>query len=184
MRLRSEAEAPWRAVRLVFSGFFIVSAGVGFLVSVPQLIGALGHAPNALPLTDVLVNLGVDAGAAGFFTWALLGDLKARDKQMARLGREESLSECQVQLANGKKLRLAQLRGSVRVVVCAGTHAQVRASTLLGEGWCGVWCWRQRCAHVRLAHCTAGPRGAGQRRAVPGRAAAQGRAGRHAAHLR
>jgi hypothetical protein len=51
--------------------------------------------------------------------------MQARDKQMARLSREESLSMCGVELANGKRLPLASLRGSVRVVVCAGTNAQV-----------------------------------------------------------
>lgn len=47
---------------------------------------------------------------------------------MARLGREESLSACRVQLSNGKKLSLARLRGNARVVVCAGTHEQVRGA--------------------------------------------------------
>ena len=50
---------------------------------------------------------------------------QARDKQMARLGREEALAACQVQLANGKRKSLASLRGFARVVVCAGTNAQV-----------------------------------------------------------
>lgn len=54
---------------------------------------------------------------------------QARDKQMARLGREEALAACQVQLANGKRKSLATLRGFARVVVCAGTNAQVRGAT-------------------------------------------------------
>ncbi|GFH31519.1 uncharacterized protein HaLaN_30580, partial [Haematococcus lacustris] len=44
---------------------------------------------------------------------------------MRRLMREEQLSACGLQLANGRTLSLAQLRGSARVVICAGTAAQV-----------------------------------------------------------
>ena len=44
---------------------------------------------------------------------------------MARLTREEALSDCEVRLANGKVLCLAQLRGAARVVICAGSHTQV-----------------------------------------------------------
>lgn len=51
---------------------------------------------------------------------------QARDKQMARLGREEALASCAVQLANGRRMSLGSLRGYARVVVCAGTNAQVR----------------------------------------------------------
>ena len=50
---------------------------------------------------------------------------QARDKQMARLTREEKLGALSIQLANGKVLRLSALRGSARCVVVAGTQAQV-----------------------------------------------------------
>lgn len=126
VRLRSEAEAPWRGLRLAFFGGSVLSAGIGLLVSIPQLIGALNGAPGALALNDVAVNLGVDGGAVALFAWLFSQDWKARDRQMARLGREEGLSLCFVQLANGKKLQLGALRGSARVVVCAGTPSQVK----------------------------------------------------------
>lgn len=76
VRLRSEAEAPWRAVRFVFLGSGLASAGLGFLVSIPQLIGALGGAPNALPKEDVLQNLAINAGAAAVCAFFLNQDLK------------------------------------------------------------------------------------------------------------
>ncbi len=54
--------------------------------------------------------------------------MQARDKQMARLTREEKLGRLSVELASGKVLPLASLRGSTRVVLVAGTQAQVRGS--------------------------------------------------------
>jgi hypothetical protein len=59
---------------------------------------------------------------------------QARDKQMARLAREEQLAGQQVQLANGKRLRLADLQGSSRVVLVAGTTEQVRFCFVCARG--------------------------------------------------
>ena len=61
-------------------------------------------------------SLGIDLGAVAVFAWLLRGDLKARDKQMARLLREEKLGIQQLELANRKTLKLSQLRGFSRVV--------------------------------------------------------------------
>lgn len=51
---------------------------------------------------------------------------QARDKQMARLTREEKLGKLLVRLSSGKAMPLSALRGSARVVIAAGTRAQVR----------------------------------------------------------
>eukprot|EP00877_Chromochloris_zofingiensis_P000740 jgi/Chrzof1/10667/Cz05g07170.t1_LPA1A[v5.2] len=128
VRLRSEAEAPFRAVRLVLYGFSIVSAGLATLISIPQLIGALGGARNALATLDVLQNLGINIGAVTIFGLLFRSDWQARGKQVARLAREEELASLKVQLANGKRLPLSQLQGSARVVVIAGTTEQVLSS--------------------------------------------------------
>ncbi|KAF5838442.1 hypothetical protein DUNSADRAFT_2836 [Dunaliella salina] len=128
VRLRSEVEAPWRAVRFALFGFSAVSAGIGLLVNLPQLIGALGGARNAFGVEEIGTNIGINAAVVAVCAFLLSRDLKARDKQMARLGREEALASCQVQLANGKRKSLAALRGFARIVVCAGTNAQVAAA--------------------------------------------------------
>ena len=52
-------------------------------------------------------------------------DLGDRAKQMLRMGREESLAGCKVELANGKALQLGRLRGFCRPVVFAGSAEQV-----------------------------------------------------------
>lgn len=133
MTLRSEAEAPFRSVRLLLFGFSVVSAGVGFVVSIPQLIGALGGAPNALPRDDVLTNIAVNLGAVGIFSFLFNNDWEARKKQISRLTREERLGALGLQLANGKKLSVGALRGNARIVLVAGTKTQVAASLEAAE---------------------------------------------------
>jgi hypothetical protein len=133
LALRAEAEAPFRVLRLVFFGFSVVSASIALLVSLPQLAGALGGARGALARDDVLVNIGVDAGAALIFGLLFRADWSARDKQLARIAREEALGELPVALANGKNLPLAALRGSARPVLVAGTRAQVNAAVAAAE---------------------------------------------------
>ncbi|KAK9817814.1 hypothetical protein WJX72_002596 [[Myrmecia] bisecta] len=133
VNLRSEAEAPFRSLRLVFYGFNTVSATVAFVITMTQLAGALGHAPNALPLNDVVQGIGIDVAAIVIFSLLLRGDLKARDKQIARMTREERLGQLQLELANKKVMRLTQLRSFSRVVIAAGTPAQVAEAVASAE---------------------------------------------------
>lgn len=102
VRLRSEAEAPWRSLRLVLYGFSMVSSGLGTLISLPQLIGAVREAPGALETNSVLQNIGINIAVFAVFGFLLRGDLQARDKQMARLTREEKLGSLRIKLANKK----------------------------------------------------------------------------------
>eukprot|EP01024_Parvocaulis_polyphysoides_P035499 TRINITY_DN3144_c0_g1_i3.p3 TRINITY_DN3144_c0_g1~~TRINITY_DN3144_c0_g1_i3.p3 ORF type:complete len:314 (-),score=39.68 TRINITY_DN3144_c0_g1_i3:1519-2424(-) len=123
--LRSEVEAPFRVFRLVMYGFFALSAGIAGLISLPQLIGALGGAPKALPVEQVLQNLGIDWGAVGVFLILFRGDWQARQKQIARIMREDTLARQKVELSNGKVIQLGLLRSLSRPVIIAGTPEQV-----------------------------------------------------------
>jgi hypothetical protein len=133
LALRAEAEAPFRILRLVFSGFSVVSASIALLVSLPQLAGALGGAQGAMQRDDVLLNIAIDGGAALLFGLLFRADWQARDKQMARIAREEALGDLPLALANGKNLPLAALRGSARPVLVAGTKQQVEAAVAAAE---------------------------------------------------
>lgn len=53
-------------------------------------------------------------------------DHKYPRKQIARLTREETLGSLPIRLSSGKMLSLNDLRGTARVVLAAGTRAQVR----------------------------------------------------------
>jgi hypothetical protein len=76
VRLRSEAEAPWRSLRFLFFGTSVASAGLALLFNIPQLIGAAAGAPNAAPLEEVLQNVGINAAAAGLFAFLFAQDWK------------------------------------------------------------------------------------------------------------
>ena len=131
--LRAEAEAPFRSLRIVLFGFGLVSAALATLFSIPTLIGSLGGAINAKPITEALQDIGINVSALTICGYLLKGDLDAREKQMARLMREDQLGTCQIELANGKILRLGQLRGSVRPVIVVGTEEQVAQAVAAAE---------------------------------------------------
>lgn len=97
VRLRSEAEAPWRSLRLTLYGFSVASAGMGTLISLPQLIGALGGAPGALAVDTVLQNLAINLGAVGIFAFLFSRDWKvgqlagdAAARAVARRGQDQT----------------------------------------------------------------------------------------------
>ncbi|KAF8071380.1 LPA1 [Scenedesmus sp. PABB004] len=133
VQLRSEAEAPWRALRLVFYGFSVASAGVASLISVPQLIGATAGVPGALAVESVIQNIGINLGAVTVFGLLFRQDWLAREKQLDRLRREDALAGLPIALGNGKRLRLGALQGSSRVVVVAGTPQQVADALAAAE---------------------------------------------------
>jgi len=66
---------------------------------------------------------------------------------MARLAREEQLANQQVQLANGKRLRLVDLQGTSRVVLAAGTTQQV-GHNKAGRRQTGASAPPCRCRHM------------------------------------
>lgn len=63
-----------RPLRLVLCGFSIASAGVGTLISIPQLIGATVGAPGALDTVVVLQNIAINLGAVGIFSFLFSRD--------------------------------------------------------------------------------------------------------------
>ncbi len=66
---------------------------------------------------QILVNICRNADMHHYLSGFVL---QARDKQMARLLREDELGACQLELANKKVLRLAQLRWVTAVFVQYG----------------------------------------------------------------
>lgn len=61
-KLKEEAANPFRALRLFLYAAGGANALIGFLVSLTQLIGVVGDAPNHLPGETVAQNLAIDLG--------------------------------------------------------------------------------------------------------------------------
>lgn len=119
-KMRSEAQAPFRVARMFFFGAFAANASLGFgIASLQAVTKALG-APSAPPLEQSLQNVGVNLACALFFGILYKRDAEGRDKQMARISREERLSNLKCELSSGKVISLYDLRGFSRVVIVAG----------------------------------------------------------------
>jgi len=125
-KLRSEAQAPFRVARQFLYGALCASATIGLGVATIQLVtGAMG-APAAPPVNESAQNVGVDFVALATFGFLYKREDEARERQMARIGREERLGRLRCELAGGKGVRLEQLRGFSRVVVVSGNAEYVR----------------------------------------------------------
>mmetsp|Transcript_29085 Transcript_29085/g.94965 ORF Transcript_29085/g.94965 Transcript_29085/m.94965 type:complete len:296 (-) Transcript_29085:1551-2438(-) len=133
VKMRSEAQAPFRVLRQFVIGGLGASATIGTGIATIQLVtGALG-APAAPPVIDSAKNLAIDiAGLAGCYT-LYQGDAKARDRQLKRLSREENLWALKMELMNGNVVSVAEMRGFARVVVVAGSTEEVRAAMASAE---------------------------------------------------
>lgn len=132
-RIRSEVISPFRTVRMFFYLAFIASGSVGALISLPRLVAALGHAANAPPATEVLMGLGIDLAAVLTFAALYRVDVKARDQQLAKLSREETLAALKIELRNKKVLSLGQMRGIARLVIVVGPASHLEEACRYSE---------------------------------------------------
>lgn len=130
---RDGQQAPFRVLRQFLAGALGASAAIGGGVSFIQLATGLAGAPSAPPVAQSGQNLAIDVavGALMLFFWRR--DEAARQKQMARISREETLGALRVSLASNKTVKLQALRGFARVVLAAGPPAFVEAAAAAAE---------------------------------------------------
>ncbi len=132
-KMRSEAQAPFRVARMFLFGAFTANAGLGFgIASLQAVTKALG-APAAPPLDQSLQNVAINLACALFFGYFYKRDEAGRDRQMARISREERLGALRCQLVGGKSVSLFDLRGFSRVVVAAGSAEYCAAAVEAAE---------------------------------------------------
>ncbi|XP_002987350.2 protein LOW PSII ACCUMULATION 1, chloroplastic [Selaginella moellendorffii] len=129
-RIREEVISPFRSLRLFLYPALMASATIAALTALPRLIAALANSPNATvennaSLGQVLEGLGIDVAAIVVFALLYRSDTKARDLQLAKLSREESLASLRVELGNKRVATLEQMRGSARFVIIAGPKSHV-----------------------------------------------------------
>ena len=79
------------------------------------------------------------AAALAIVGGLLKRDYDARQKQMRRMGREEALARCSLQLAGGKTLKLGRLRSFARPVIFCGTGEQVQQVCEVDLSCCLGW---------------------------------------------
>ncbi|CAL0299634.1 unnamed protein product [Lupinus luteus] len=132
-KIRSEVLSPFRSVRMFFYIAFIASAGLGGLIATTQLIGALANSSRASEIPDTLKNLGIDLGAVSLFAFLYFQENKSKNAQVARLSREENLSNLKLRVDEKRIIPVSSFRGIARLVICAGPASYVTESFKLSE---------------------------------------------------
>ncbi|XP_022758576.1 protein LOW PSII ACCUMULATION 1, chloroplastic isoform X3 [Durio zibethinus] len=132
-KIRSEVLSPFRSVRMFFYLAFIASGALGGLIALTQLIAALNNPARSSEVPDILTSLGIDIGAASFFAFLYFRENTAKNAQLARLSREESLSNLKLRVDQNKNISVGSLRGIARIVVCAGPASFIIESFKFSE---------------------------------------------------
>lgn len=99
---------------------FIASGSLGGLIATSQLIGALANSSRAAEVSGILMGLGIDVGAVSIFAFLYSRENSAKNIQLARLSREENLSNLKLRVSEKKVISVSDLRGVARLVILAG----------------------------------------------------------------
>lgn len=127
-KIRSEVLSPFRSVRMFFYIAFIASGSLGAFIALSQLIGALANSSRASEVPEIVKGLGIDIAAVSLFAFLYFRENKAKNAQVARLSREETLSNLKVRVDEKKIIPVSSLRGIARLVICAGPASFVTES--------------------------------------------------------
>lgn len=107
---------------------FIASGSLGGLIATSQLIGTLANSSRASEIPEILKSLGIDIGAVSLFAFLYFRENKAKNAQVARLSREEILSNLKLRVDEKKIIPVSSLRGIARLVICAGPASFITES--------------------------------------------------------
>ncbi|XP_048130570.1 protein LOW PSII ACCUMULATION 1, chloroplastic, partial [Rhodamnia argentea] len=132
-KIRSEVLSPFRTVRMFFYLSFIASGALGGLIAITQLIAALTNSTKADAVPDIVKGLLIDVGAVSIFAFLYYQENNAKNAQVARLTREEGLSNLKLRVDERRIISLSSLRGLARLVICAGPASFITESFKLSE---------------------------------------------------
>ncbi|KAF9598562.1 hypothetical protein IFM89_028189 [Coptis chinensis] len=96
---------------------FIANASLGGIIATTQLIAAVTVHNQAMDTIEILKGLGIDLGAVSIFAFLYSRENNA---QIARLSREENLSNLKLRVDEKRTISVNALRGIARLVVVAG----------------------------------------------------------------
>ncbi|KAL9228285.1 hypothetical protein vseg_003880 [Gypsophila vaccaria] len=127
-KIRSEVLTPFRSVRMFFYLAFIASGGLGGLIALTRVTGALANPSRAAEVPEILKGLGIDLAAVSLFAFLYARENKAKNLQIARLAREESLANLKVRVDEKKIIPVSSLRGIARLVILSGPGSFIAES--------------------------------------------------------
>lgn len=99
---------------------FVASGSLGALIALSQLTGALANSSRAAEVPEILKGLAIDIGAVSIFAFLYYRENNAKNAQVARLSREESLSNLKLRVDEKRILPISAFRGIARLVIVAG----------------------------------------------------------------
>ncbi|KAK9726471.1 hypothetical protein RND81_05G217800 [Saponaria officinalis] len=127
-KIRSEVLTPFRSVRMFFYLAFIASGGLGGLIALTRVTGALANPSRAAEVPEILKGLGIDVAAVSLFAFLYARENKAKNLQIARLSREESLANLKVRVDEKRIIPVSSLRGIARLVILSGPGSFIAES--------------------------------------------------------
>lgn len=107
---------------------FIASASLGGLIATTQLIGALSNPSRAAEVTKILEGLSIDIAAVSVCAFLYYRDNNAKNAQLARLTREENLSNLKLRVDEKKVIPVSDFRGIARLVLVSGPSSFISES--------------------------------------------------------
>eukprot|EP00903_Cladosiphon_okamuranus_P007018 g6826.t1 len=135
LRLRVEAESPFRKVRIFIFSSFIISATVGLLVSSTRTVALTQGIDQGQGFSELLTNIAVDITAIAVCVGLVKRDLEAQEGRMARMEIGAKLAGLKVRLQTKEDLSTVTLsalrrdRGrDKRVAVLVGGADAVKSS--------------------------------------------------------
>ncbi|XP_073317099.1 protein LOW PSII ACCUMULATION 1, chloroplastic-like [Primulina huaijiensis] len=132
-KIRSEVLSPFRTLRMFFYLAFVASGSLGGFIAITQLIGALANSSRAAEVPEILKGIAIDFGAVSIFGFLYYQENNAKNAQLARLSREENLSNLKLRIDEKKILPLSAFRGIARLVILAGPASFIEESFKLSE---------------------------------------------------
>ncbi|KAK1265832.1 hypothetical protein QJS04_geneDACA000110 [Acorus gramineus] len=127
-KIRSEVLSPFRSVRMFFYLAFIASGSLGGLIAITRLISALSNPVRAADVPEILKGIGIDFGAVSIFAFLYSRDSSAKNAQLARLTREETLSNLKLRVDEKRIIPVSAFRGIARLVILAGPASFISES--------------------------------------------------------
>lgn len=112
---------------------FIASGAIGGLIATTRLISALTNPLKADRAPEILQGLAIDLGAVSIFAFLYLNERSAKNAQLARLSREESLSNLKLRVDENKVISVSALRGLARLVILVGPASYIAESFRLSK---------------------------------------------------
>ncbi|KAL7113230.1 hypothetical protein ACP275_04G049200 [Erythranthe tilingii] len=136
-KIRSEVLTPFRSVRMFFYLAFIASGSLGGFIALTRLIAALSNSSRAAEVPEIVNGLGIDIGAVSIFAFLYYRENNAKNAQVARLSREENLSNLKLRIDEKRIRPLNAFRGIARLVILAGPTPFIEESFKRSEQFSG-----------------------------------------------